>query len=39
MVKSPSLKVGKKPLVCLIVNEKIGKAAVAVCEPTILDFE
>jgi hypothetical protein len=41
MVKEPGLKVGKRPLIALSVNEDIGKASVAGCDTpiTIIDFE
>jgi WD40 repeat protein len=41
MIKDKGLKVGKWPLLALAVNETIGKAAVAGCDPTVtlLDFE
>jgi WD40 repeat protein len=41
MVTEPALKVGKKPLLALSVNETIGKACVAGCHASvpILDFE
>jgi WD40 repeat protein len=41
MIKEKGLKVGRWPLLALAVNETIGKAAVAGCDPTVtlLDFE